>query len=194
MDGPLPYSESADRDLVESARLGDLRAFNALVARWERKVYNYLLRCTGNRDDALDLCQEAFFKAYRGLGGLASADRFPSWLFRIAHNSMVSSGRRKRPASSSEGLDRLADLASVPRSRLGNFGYSGAELAFLVEQALNSLPEPQREVVLLKLHHGFKFREIAGILDCPISTVKSRLYAGMEALRELLEPVQACSE
>ena len=190
----MPDPESADRELVESAQRGDLQAFNALVARWEPKVYNYLLRCTGNRDDALDLCQEAFFKAYRGLGGLAAADRFPSWLFRIAHNAMVSSGRRKRPAGDGEGLDRLADLASLPRSRLGGFGYGGAELAYLVEQALNTLPGPQREAVLLKLHHGFKFREIADILACPISTVKSRLYAGIDALRELLEPVRTRSE
>ena len=194
MDGPLPHCEPADIELVESARRGDLRAFNALVARWERKVYNYLLRCTGNRDDALDLCQEAFLKAYRGLGGLAAADRFPSWLFRIAHNAMVSSRRRKRPDSNGEGLDRLPDLASLSRSRLGSFGYGGAELAFLVEEALTALPGPQREVVLLKLHHGFKFREIAEILDRPVSTVKSRLYAGIDKLRDLLEPVRTRSE
>jgi RNA polymerase sigma-70 factor (ECF subfamily) len=191
MEVPVSSAEFADRDLIASARRGDLRAFNALVARWEKRVYNYLLRSTGNREDALDLCQEVFFKAYRGLNGLSSCRSFPNWLFRIAHNELVSAWRRAKPTVGGTDLERAADFASVPRARLGDFGYGGAELAFLVEQALNSLPEKQREVVVLKVHHGFKFREIAEILGCPVSTAKSRLYAALDSLRELLEPVSA---
>lgn len=187
----MPSNETPDRDLVASARRGDLRSFNALVARWERRVYNYLLRSTRNRDDALDLCQEVFFKAYRGLHGLSSVERFPSWLFRIAHNELVSARRRAKPSFPLARADRGGDYPGLPRSRLGDFGYGQPELAFLVEQALASLPGKQREVVVLKLHQGFKFHEIAEILDCPVSTAKSRLYAALDALRELLEPVSA---
>lgn len=187
----LPSPEATTPTLVQLARRGDVQAFNALVSRWEPRVYNYLLRCTRNRDDALDLCQEVFLKAYRGLPRLASPARFPSWLFRIAHNEMVSSRRRQRPTADSGRLDRLLALDSVRRHDGAGFGSGSAETTFLVEQALCSLPEGQREVVLLKLHHGFKFREIADILGCPVSTVKSRLYAAVGALRKLLEPVHA---
>ncbi len=187
----MPSPDLSDRDLIALARRGDLRAFNHLVTRWEKRVYNYLLRSTGNREDALDLCQEVFFKACRGLTGLSAVDRFPSWLFRIAHNELVSARRRAKPTVGLSDLDRFADVSSLPRSRLGDFGYGRAELVFLVEQALNSLSEKQREVVLLKVHQGFKFHEIAEILGCPVSTAKSRLYAALDALRELLEPVSA---
>lgn len=184
-------SESADRELVASAKGGDLHAFNILASRWERKLYNYLLRSTGDREDAMDLCQEALLKACRGLPGLASAERFPNWLFRIAHNELVSARRKARPAGSPDDLDQVSDMASLPRSRLGDFGYAGPELSFLVEQALGSLPPAQREVVVLKVQYGFKFYEIAEIVGCPVSTAKSRLYAALTALREWLEPVSA---
>ncbi len=185
------FSEIEDRDLVLSAQQGDMQAYNALVSRWEKRVYNYLLRSLSDREDALDVCQETFLKAYRGLPRLAAVDRFPQWLFRIAHNEAASLRRRPRPASDSDNLEAVAELASLPRARLGGFGYGGAELGFLVEQALNALPARQREVVLLKVHQGFKFDEIAEILDCPASTVKSRLYAALESLREVLDPVSA---
>ena len=191
MNGPVPPPVTDDRELVASARSGDLPAFNALVGRWERRIYNYLLRATGNREDALDLCQNVFLKAYRGLSGLSDPARFPSWLFRIAHNELVSARRKKRPTAIGDALDRKVDLASLPRSRMGDFGLAKAELAYLVEQAVGSLPRKQREVVQLKLAHGFKFDEIAEIVGCPVSTAKSRLYAALRALRELLEPVGA---
>lgn len=184
-------SESADRELVAAAKCGDLQAFNILASRWERKLYNYLLRLTGNREDAMDLCQETLLKACRGLPGLASAERFPNWLFRIAHNELVSARRKTRPTGSSDDLDQVPDMSSLSRSRLGDFGYGGPELSFLVEQALSTLPPAQREVVVLKVQYGFKFYEIAEIAGCPVSTVKSRLYAALAALRECLEPVSA---
>ena len=182
---------STDRELVAAAKSGDLQAYNLLVARWEGKLYNYLLRSTGNREDALDLCQEALLKAYRGLPGLASAERFPNWLFRIAHNELASAWRKARPVGTPDELEQLPDATSMPRSHLGNFGYARSELSFLVEQALGALPPAQREVVVLKVQYGFKFDEIAEIAGCPASTAKSRLYAALAALREWLEPVAA---
>lgn len=188
----IPGSE--DRALARRARRGDARAYAVLVSRWEKKVYNYLLRSLGNREDALDACQETFFKAYRGLPRLADTGRFPQWLFRIAHNEAASLHRRPQPASAVEDIEATADFASLPGIRVGGFGYGDAELAFLVEQALGALPVRQREAVLLKVTYGFKFDEIAEILDCPASTVKSRLYAAFDALRAVLEPVTNAKE
>lgn len=191
MEGPLIQSASAERNLISRAAEGDLDAFNLLVTRWEKRIYNYLLRATRNREDALDLCQDVFLKAFRGLGSLADADRFPSWLFRIAHNEVVSSARRAKRAPGGRPPAPLREHSGVPRSRLGEFGCAGPEMAYLVEQAMDSLRPRHREAVLLKLHYGFKFREIAEILDCPVSTVKSRVYSALDSLRHLLEPLPA---
>lgn len=191
MDGPVTERDGADRELIATAAAGDVRAFNELVSRWETKVFNYLLRCLGDRDDAMDVCQETFLKAYRGLPKLSDSGRFPQWLFRIAHNEAASLRRRAKPVDPAGDVEAAADMSSLRGVRIGGFGYEGAELGYLVEQALHALPDRQREVVLLKVHHGFKFDEIAEILSCPASTVKSRLYAALDALREALEPVSA---
>jgi RNA polymerase sigma-70 factor (ECF subfamily) len=181
----LIFREAEDRDLIERARRGDVDAFNVLVSRWEKRVFTYLVRSTGNREDALDLTQDAFLKAYRGLGSLTDVERFPQWLFRIAHNEAISMHRRNRlPVAEGEDLEQTdAEVSGAARS-LGN----RVETTLMVEQALASLPPEQREAVTLKVYQGFKFDEIAAIVDCPISTAKSRVYAGLEALKQRLAP------
>jgi len=179
------FREVEDRDLIAKASRGDVDAFNVLVSRWEKRVFTYLVRLVRNREDALDLAQDAFLKAYRGLSRLETPERFPQWLFRIAHNEAMSQLRRgKLPMSDEEDLEaaygRTAPGAA-PRA-------PGAETSMIVRQALDGLPEEQREAVMLKVHEGFKFDEIAEITGCPVSTVKSRVYAGLEAMRRHLEP------
>jgi len=182
-----------DRELVARARRGDVESYNVLVSRWEKKLYNYLLRLTGNREDALDLSQEAFWKAYQALGTLEEAEKFPPWLYRIAHNLALSKFRSdSRHGSEETGTwpDR-EEGTGLPLSGESVGLASGRrvfplELELIVERALEELPDEQREAVLLKVHHGFKFAEIAEILSCPVSTVKSRLYAGLENLKKAL--------
>ena len=91
------FREVEDRDLVAKARRGNVEAYNVLVSRWERRIFNYLLRLVGDREDALDLAQETFLKAYQSLKRLEDAGRFAPWLFRIAHNEAFSLLRRRRP-------------------------------------------------------------------------------------------------
>ena len=175
-----------DRELVERARRGDVESYNVLVSRWEKKIYNYLLRLTGNREDALDLSQEAFFKAYRGLETLEDAGKFASWLYRIAHNQALSKfrGDARRGETAAEAVEQ----ASGEAVRTGIAGRRAfpLELELIVERALEDLSAEQREAILLKVHHGFQFHEIAEILDCPLSTVKSRIYSGFELLKKNL--------
>ena len=179
------FREAEDRDLIERSRRGDVDAFNVLVSRWEKRVFTYLVRSTGNREDALDLAQDAFLKVYRGLGSLTDVDRFPQWLFRIAHNEVISKHRRNRlPIADGEDPEAADAEASGPARSLGN----RVEMTLIVEQALASLPLEQREAVTLKVFQGFKFDEIAAIVNCPVSTVKSRVYAGLEALKQRLAP------
>jgi len=175
----LIFREVEDRDLIAKARKGDVEAYNLLVSRWEKRVFNYLLRLVSNREDALDVSQEVFLKAYQSLPKLDALDRFGAWLFRIAHNEAFSLLRRRKP----EGEPPL-ERGQVRGSEL-----LPMELSMAVETALGRLSEEQREAVLLKVYQGFKFEEMAEILSCPVSTAKSRLYTALDLLKATLSPV-----
>jgi RNA polymerase sigma-70 factor, ECF subfamily len=175
----LIFREVEDIDLIAKARRGDVEAYNLLVSRWEKRVYNYLLRLVSNREDALDVSQEVFLKAYQNLPKLDEPARFAGWLFRIAHNEAFSLLRRKRPET---------ELVGDPRPSAASPRLLPIELSMAVESALGRLSDDQREAVLLKVYQGFKFEEMAEILDCPVSTVKSRLYTALDLLKITLAP------
>jgi RNA polymerase sigma-70 factor, ECF subfamily len=175
----LIFREVEDRDLIAKARKGDVEGYNLLVSRWEKRVFNYLLRLVRNREDALDLSQEVFLKAYQNLPKLDDPAKFSGWLFRIAHNEAFSLLRKKRP----EGEMDWEPAVAEPEGRL-----LPMELSLAVESALKRLTDDQREAVLLKVYQGFKFEEMAVILDCPVSTVKSRLYSALDVLKTTLAP------
>jgi RNA polymerase sigma-70 factor (ECF subfamily) len=177
------FREVEDRDLIGKARRGDVEAFNLLVSRWEKRVFNYLLRLVANREDALDVSQDVFLKAYQNLPKLDDPERFPAWLFRIAHNEGYTLLRRRRPESELVGEPRPPSAAP---SRM-----MPVELSLAVDTALGRLSEDQREAVLLKVYQGFKFDEMAVILECPVSTVKSRLYTALDLLKIALAPQTA---
>ena len=174
------FREVEDRDLIGKARRGNVDAYNLLVSRWERRIFNYLLRLTRNREDALDLCQEVFLKAYQGLGKLDDPGRFAPWLFRIAHNEAYSLLRRPKPEEGGP-----ADFEPPAQGRR----MFPVEVSLAVQSALARLSEDQREAVVLKIYQGFKFEEMAEILSCPVSTVKSRVYAALDLLKETLAPI-----
>ncbi|HLJ47781.1 MAG TPA: RNA polymerase sigma factor [Bryobacteraceae bacterium] len=179
------FREVEDRDLIAQARRagrGNVDAYNVLVSRWEKRVFNYLLRLVGNREDALDLSQDVFLKAYQNLKKLEDPDRFAGWIFRIAHNEAYSLLRKARP----EG-----EIVAEPRTDDTSSRMYPMELKLSVERALQRLNPDQREAVLLKVYQGFKFEEMADILDCPVSTIKSRVYTALDLLKETLAPVEA---
>jgi len=176
----LIFREVEDLDLIAKARQGHVDAYNVLVSRWEKRVFNYLLRLVGHREDALDLSQDVFLKAYQNLKKLDDPVRFPAWLFRIAHNEAFSLLRKARP----EG-----ELAVEPSTGGASARMFPMELNLAVRSALERLSEDQREAVLLKVYQGFKFEEMAEILACPVSTVKSRLYTALDLLKQTLAPV-----
>ena len=175
------FREVEDRDLIAKARRGNVDAYNVLVSRWEKRVFNYLLRLVGHREDALDLSQDVFLKAYQNLKKLEDPAKFAGWLFRIAHNEAYSLLRKNRP----EG-----ELAVEPKSGESTGRMFPIELSLAVQSALTRLSDDQREAVLLKVYQGFKFEEMAEILSCPVSTVKSRLYTALDLLKQTLAPVK----
>lgn len=166
-----------DKQLVEEVLRGRTEAFNLLVWRWQRPLYNFLVRFTGEREQALDICQETFLRAYTRLRDLREQEKFASWLFRIAVNLYRSEQRSRHPmaAGSADGTPPEMLKASAP--------VGGQETQLTVRALVARLPPEQREVLLLKVYHGFRFHEISSILDCPVSTVKSRLYKAFEQLR-----------
>jgi RNA polymerase sigma-70 factor (ECF subfamily) len=178
-----------DEDLVAAFQAGDAAAFDELVARWDRKIHGAIYRIVGADDDARDLCQEAFLKAYRGLGTFKQEARFSSWLYQIALNVCRDRIRRRR-GKTAVSLDeveegRAGGLRAMAPSPLDLV--EARDLRHLVAGAMATLRAEEREVVILKEYQELTFPEIAEVLDVPLSTVKTRLYRGLAQLRHELE-------
>ncbi|HUL71548.1 MAG TPA: sigma-70 family RNA polymerase sigma factor [Vicinamibacterales bacterium] len=184
-----------DEELVARAKAGDLDSFNQLVSRWERPIYALAYRTLSREEDARDVVQEAFLRAYRGLKGFKGEAKFSSWLYRITLNLCRDWVRRERRApivQVPEGTDpvELADEQAHPTESVEEL-VARREMSDAVAKAMAELPEEQRTAILLKEYHGLTFQEIAGMLECPLSTVKTRLYQGLSVLRRRLERRQA---
>ena len=179
-----------DEELVARSRGGDADSFNQLVLRWERPIYALAYRVIGREEDARDVCQETFLRAFRALPGFKGQAKFSSWLYRIALNLCRDWIRRQRRAPTlqpPEGVE-LVDLAAdrKPAESIEDL-VSRRELSAVVEEAMVLLPEEQRTAIVLKEYHGMTFQEIADLQGCPLSTVKTRVYQGLSVLRRHLE-------
>jgi RNA polymerase sigma-70 factor, ECF subfamily len=179
-----------DEALVEAFQAGDLAAFDLLVVRWQRKIQGTIYRILGTEEDARDLCQEAFLKAFRALKGFKGEARFSSWLYQIAVNLCRDRMRRRR-GRTFVSLEALGDESGPSRAASPDPGpmelLQRGALRSLVQDAIAMLPEDQREVIVLKEYEELTFLEIAQVLDVPLSTVKTRLYRGLVNLRSCLE-------
>jgi RNA polymerase sigma-70 factor, ECF subfamily len=180
---------STDEELVTRSMGGDLDSFNQLVLRWERPIYALAYRVIGREEDARDVCQETFLRAFRALNGFKGQAKFSSWLYRIALNlcrDWIRRERRAPVAQAPEGVD-IVELAgeSTPSESIEDL-VARREIGRAVARAMAELPEEQRTAIILKEYHGLTFQEIADMLDCPLSTVKTRLYQGLTVLRRQL--------
>ncbi len=187
--------EPTDAVLVGRVLDGDVGAFNRLMARWERPVYNFVYRVVGHDEDAKDLVQETILRVFNGLSRLQDPNKFPAWLFRIAHNvclDRLRSGRNRTEVSTDAlpegGLDRLlAERADHP-PRHGDpeeIVYR-KEIAKILMRALQSLSEEQRTAIVMREYNGYSSREIGEILGIPVGTVRSRIFHGLRNLNRVL--------
>jgi RNA polymerase sigma-70 factor (ECF subfamily) len=178
----------SDEELVEACQAGDASAFDVLVGRWEDRIRGAAFRFLGSEEEARDVAQEAFLKAYRALSGFKREARFSSWLYQIATN-LCRDGLRRRKTRATVSLEALEEAGPVMvETRPGaHERLLERDLAKVVRRAIHALPEEQREVVILKEYQELTFLEIAQTLDVPISTVKTRLYRGLGQLRLQLE-------
>ncbi len=180
---------STDEELVARSMGGDLDSFNQLVLRWERPIYALAYRVIGREEDARDVAQETFLRAFRALKGFKGQAKFSSWLYRITLNlcrDWIRRERRTPLVQAPEGVD-VIELAGedTPTETVEEL-VSRHELGRAVAKAMSQLPEEQRTAIILKEYHGLTFQEIADLLDCPLSTVKTRLYQGLTVLRKQL--------
>ena len=179
-----------DEELVERAADGDTEAFNELVVRWERPIHALAYRVLGREEDARDVCQEAFLRAFRGLKGFKGQAKFSSWLYRIALNlcrDWLRRERRRGLVQPSEGFDLDEQRIVDPTTETAEDLIVRRDLGKAVSRVMAQLPPEQRTVIVLKEYHGLTFREIAELIGCPLSTVKTRLYQGLGVLRLRLE-------
>lgn len=169
---------------------GDVDSFNQLILRWERPIYALAYRVIGREEDARDVVQDTFLRAFRALPGFKGEAKFSSWLYRIALNLCRDWIRRQRRTPTvpiPEGVD-LAELASErgPVESIEDL-VARREISQAVAEAMQRLPEEQRTAIVLKEYHGLTFQEIADLQACPLSTIKTRLYQGLTVLRRHLE-------
>ena len=185
----------ADRDLVARAQVGDKRAFGLLVEKYHRKLVRLLSRYVRDAAEVEDVAQEAFIKAYRALPSFRGESAFYTWLYRIgintAKNHLAASGRRAptrtglevEDAEGMEEGEHLRDL-NTPESVL-----LSKEIADTVNAAMDALPEDQRAAIQLREIEGMSYEDIAKAMDCPVGTVRSRIYRAREAIAERLKPL-----
>ncbi len=183
-----------DQQLVERAQRGDKKAFELLVVKYQRKLARLLSRFVRDASEVEDVTQEAFIKAYRALPSFRGDSAFYTWLYRIgintAKNYLVSLGRRAPTVTGvdseeAEGLeegDQLRDL-NTPENQM-----MSRQLAATVNQALQELPEELRTAITLREIDGMSYEEIAQIMNCPIGTVRSRIFRAREAIAQRLRP------
>jgi RNA polymerase sigma-70 factor (ECF subfamily) len=179
-----------DEELVARSVAGDSDSFNQLVTRWERPIYALAYRVIGREEDARDVCQETFLRAFRALKGFKGQAKFSSWLYRITLNlcrDWIRKERRTPVVQAPEGVD-LIDLAVAdePTESIEDL-IARRDMARRMARLMADLPEEQRTAIVLKEYHGLTFQEIADLLGCPLSTVKTRLYQGLSVLRRQLQ-------
>ena len=187
--------EFSDDQIIERTLAGETDAFGLLVRRWERPIYGLSLRMLGRDEDARDVCQETFLAAFRNLSKFRGDAKFSSWIYRIALNACHSK-LRKQGVVVEYSLDnqdedgRKYELPDLDAENVADRLHRG-ERAVMVRKALQALPAEMRQVIIMKEYHEMTFAEIAEVMQIPVSTVKSRLYTGLQQMRARLEKLRS---
>ncbi|RUO32297.1 RNA polymerase sigma factor RpoE [Aliidiomarina sedimenti] len=186
--------QDIDQQLVERVQQGDQAAFDILVKKYQHKIMSLISRYVKQQGDVPDVAQEAFIKAYRALPNFRGDSAFYTWLYRIAVNTaknyLVSRGRKPPgtdiDAQDAEFLDDghgLKDIASPESQMLSD------EIKAVVLDAINALPDDLKQAITLRELDGMGYEEIAVTMDCPIGTVRSRIFRAREAIDKKLKPL-----
>ncbi len=187
--------QNEDQALVERVQKGDPQAYNLLVLKYQSRINHLISRFVRNTADVEDVAQEAFIKAYKALKNFRGDSQFYTWLYRIAINTaknhLVASGRRSpqgatldaQEAEQYEGAYALQESATPDRE------IQAEEMKQTVNNAIATLPEDLRTAITLRELEGLNYEEIAMVMDCPIGTVRSRIFRAREAIDKQLKPL-----
>lgn len=183
-----------DQQIVERVQQGDKNAFNLLVTKYQHKVSHLVSRYVRNTGDVPDVVQEAFIKAYRALANFRGESAFYTWLYRIAVNTaknyLVAQGRKPpsndvdaEEADFYDGSDALKENASPERTMMSD------QMEALVFDTLDKLPEDLRMAITLRELEGLSYEDIANVMECPVGTVRSRIFRAREAIDKVVQPL-----
>lgn len=193
---------SSDKDddylIVQRVQAGDKKAFNLLVSKYHRRVGRLLTRMVRNQEDIEEVVQETFIKAYRAIGSFRGESAFYTWIYRIAINTaknlLVNQGRRPSTLkeSNDEDGETFEDNAALSNIDTPESLYQTKQIGEAVNEAIAALPEELRSALVMREIDGLSYEEIAQVMDCPIGTVRSRIFRAREAvavkIKPLLEP------
>lgn len=170
-----------EREAVEACQRGEREAFDGLVERYQRDIYRLCFRYVNDPQDANDIAQEVFLKAYRAIGKFRGDSSFSTWLYRIAVNTCLNFRSSRKPEA-----EELSD--TLPDRRAGALvAMEDEERAQRVREAVSRLPEKQRATLILKVYHELTHEEVAGIVGASVGTVKANLFHALGNLRKMLQ-------
>jgi RNA polymerase sigma-70 factor, ECF subfamily len=184
--------DDGELDLVRRAKRGDREAFGALVQRYQQRVVGVARSLVRNPDDAVELGQETFIRAFQNLASFEGRSSFSTWLYRIASNLAIDWRRRETRYPIAHGEEAENEIKRIPSGQGDSFREAArGELSRKVKAALDELTPEHREVILLREMEGFSYEEISELLGCPKGTVMSRLHYARSHLRDLLKDIEA---
>jgi len=186
-------NKEADLALVRRAKKGDYRAFDLLVLKYQSRIVSIAFKFVKEIQLAEDISQESFIKAYRSIDSFREESAFYTWLYRItantAKNYLVSKGRRKESSISELSISENEDFFELPTNDSPEQILMAQSLKDTIYDALSGLPEDTRTALSLREFEGLNYEEIAEIMNCPVGTVRSRIFRGREALENLISPI-----
>ena len=181
-------ASETDQQLVQRAQRGDLRAFDLLVLKYQGRIAALVSRYIADPGEVEDVTQEAFIKAYRALEKFRGDSAFYTWLYRIAANAaknhLVAKGRRPGADATIEDAEAFESSGALAEAGTPEALAMGEELARVLEDALQALPEELRAALTLREFEGLSYDDIAAVLECPVGTVRSRIFRAREAIDE----------
>ncbi|SFN12485.1 RNA polymerase sigma-70 factor, ECF subfamily [Formivibrio citricus] len=183
-----------DQELVLRAQSGDKRAFELLVVKYQRRVERLLSRLVRDASEIDDVAQETFIRAYRALPAFRGESAFYTWLYRIAINTaknyLATRGRRPQLAAEQQGDEESVDISEqMPDYHTPETELSNRQIVTTVNEVVESLPDELRVAITLRELEGLSYEDIAAIMNCPIGTVRSRIFRAREAIAARLRPL-----
>ncbi len=193
-----------DTQIINLILNGDRKRFNSLIWRWEKPIFNFILRYLGNKELARDVTQKVFIRVYKNLNKLRDPAKFSSWIYQIASN-LCKDEIKKMSHRDFISLDLVQENNETDGHRLPgellesehslpDANLNRKQVCNILQKALQQLPEEQRVVIIMKEYQGLKFKEIAEALNQPLNTIKSRMYYGLNGLRKIFEQWQITEE